>query len=127
MTPDDRKYVDTHEWIKTDGALAIVGISDHAQEQLGDITYVELPEVGTQVNAGDMVAVVESVKAAGDIYAPVAGTIVEVNETLEDTPEIVNQSPYEDGWLFKLEGTDPAAIDGLLNAAGYENSLESEQ
>lgn len=115
-TPEHLRYLASHEWIAEDGT---VGITDYAQDQLGDVVYVELPEVGDEVDAGEQVAVVESVKTASDIYAPVAGTIVAVNEELEDSPELVNDEPYGEGWMFKIEPTDPAARDGLLDAAGY--------
>ncbi len=119
-TPDNLKYTKEHEWIRLDGDIAYVGITDHAQEELGDITYVELPEVGKEVKAGDELAVIESVKAASDIYAPVSGTVDKVNEALDDTPETVNDSPYENGWICTLSGVDAAEIDGLMSAADYE-------
>src|SRR5512137_2516815 len=101
--PNDLYYAKTHEWLKIDDDVATVGITDFAQNQLSDITFVELPDVGREVEAGDEVAVVESVKAASDIYSPVAGTIVEVNANLEDSPDMINASPYDAGWLFKIE------------------------
>ena len=104
--PAELKYLETHEWAKLDGGVVVVGISDHAQDALGDVVYVELPEVGAAYTAGDEVAVVESVKAASDIYAPVSGSILEVNEALEDSPELVNDSPYGDGWFFKISAED---------------------
>lgn len=113
-TPTDRKYAASHEWLAADGT---VGISDHAQEQLGDVVYVELPEVGREVRAGEAVAVVESVKTASDIYAPASGTITAVNDELSGSPEKVNESPYEGGWLFKLNVTEEG---DLLDAAAYE-------
>ncbi|MHA0033837.1 glycine cleavage system protein GcvH [Deinococcus sp. PESE-13] len=113
-TPTDRKYAASHEWLAADGT---VGISDHAQEQLGDVVYVELPEVGREVKAGEAVAVVESVKTASDIYAPASGTITAVNDELSGSPEKVNESPYEGGWLFKLDVTEEG---DLLDAAAYE-------
>lgn len=118
--PADLRYAKSHEWLKleTDGT-ALVGISDYAQNSLGDITYVQLPAVGTDLNAGDSFGVVESVKAASDVYAPVAGTVVEVNAALEGAPELVNQAPYGDGWLLKLKVANPADADALLDAAGY--------
>jgi glycine cleavage system H protein len=124
MTPDDRKYMKSHEWVKIEGDLAVVGITDHAQEQLGDITFVELPDTGKQVQQGGEAAVIESVKAASDIYAPVGGEVAETNTALDEAPEQVNESPYEQGWIFKLKGFDAAALDGLLSAADYEASLE---
>lgn len=113
-TPNDRKYAASHEWLADDGK---VGISDHAQEQLGDVVYVELPEVGREVKAGEAVAVVESVKTASDIYAPASGKIIAVNEELSGNPEKVNESPYEGGWLFQMEVTEEG---DLLDAAAYE-------
>ena len=113
-TPTDRKYAASHEWLAQDGK---VGITDHAQEQLGDVVYVELPEVGREVTAGEAVAVVESVKTASDIYAPASGKIVAVNDELSGSPEKVNESPYEGGWLFQIEVTEEG---DLLDAAAYE-------
>jgi len=124
MTPDDRKYAKTHEWIKIEGDTATVGITDHAQEALGDITYVELPDVGNAVEQGGECCVIESVKAASDILAPVSGEIAEVNGELEDKPEAVNQDPYGNGWFFKLAKFDPAQADSLLDASGYESTLD---
>ncbi len=118
-TPEDRHYAKSHEWARPDDGGVVVGISDHAQEALGDVVYVELPEPGQQVQAGDEVAVVESVKAASDIYAPVSGTIVEINPLLEDAPETVNQSPYADGWFFRIEPSDTGELDALLSADAY--------
>lgn len=122
-TPDDLKYTESHEWIRTeaDGTLT-VGISDHAQEALGDIVFVDLPEAGRQVTAGETIAVVESVKAASDIYAPVAGEIVESNPELAITPDSVNTTPY-DAWLFKIKPSDANATDALLSAEQYRQSI----
>lgn len=113
-TPNTLKYAASHEWLASDGK---VGISDHAQEQLGDVVYVELPEVGREVKAGEAVAVVESVKTASDIYAPASGKIVAVNEDLGGSPELVNSAPYEGGWLFQIEVTEEG---DLLDAAAYD-------
>ena len=126
--PPDLKYASTHEWVRMEAdGTATVGITDHAQEQLGDLVFVELPEVGARYAAGDACAVVESVKAASDIYAPISGTVVEVNEALEESPQLVNEDPYGDGWLFRLEPSDPSELDGLLDAAAYlEQIRESE-
>lgn len=121
--PSDRKYAESHEWIKVDGDIAIVGITDHAQDALGDITFIELPEVDAEYGKGDDCAVVESVKAASDIYAPVSGTVSEVNEKLEDEPELVNSSAFEDGWIFKLSNIDSAQLDSLMDAEQYEKFL----
>ena len=125
--PLELGYAATHEWAKQDEeGLIVVGISDHAQDALGDIVYVELPEVGQQIVAGEEAAVVESVKAASDIYAPVSGAVEEINEALEDSPETVNQDPYGDGWFFKLKVTDERELDDMLDAAAYQELCESE-
>ncbi len=120
MVPKDRKYTNDHEWVLRDGDSIRVGITDHAQKQLGDVVFVELPEVGLNVGRGEQVATVESVKAVGEVTAPVSGEIIEVNETLEATPDLVNKSPYEDGWVMALRADDPAELDALLDAAAYE-------
>ncbi|MEI7852056.1 MAG: glycine cleavage system protein GcvH [Kiritimatiellales bacterium] len=117
--PNDLYYAKTHEWLKIDETIATVGITDFAQNQLSDITFVELPDVGREVEAGDEVAVVESVKAASDIYSPVAGTIVEVNVNLEDSPDMINASPYDAGWLFKIELRKEEDVDNLMSAEEY--------
>lgn len=125
--PDDLRYASSHEWIRIeDDGTATVGISDHAQDALGDIVFVELPELGISVNAKQEVAVVESVKAASDIYSPVSGTIIAVNEALVDAPETVNSSPYENGWFFKMKVSDAAELDELMEADGYGEHCEDE-
>ncbi|AFT67989.1 glycine cleavage system protein GcvH [Cycloclasticus sp. P1] len=126
-TPDDRKYADSHEWalLEADGNIR-VGITDHAQELLGDLVFVELPEVGQAVGKGDECSVVESVKAASDIYSPVTGEIVAVNDALEDSPEAINESPYDEGWIFVVKPTDASELDDLLAAEGYENLIDDE-
>ena len=122
--PDDLKYASSHEWVKlSDGDIATVGISDFAQAEMTEIVYVELPEVGRQVSAGEDTAVVESVKSASDIYSPVSGEIVEVNDALTDNPGTVNSSPFADGWMFKGKLSNPAEVDALLDAAGYRSSI----
>ena len=123
--PNDLKYISSHEWIRVedDGSVTI-GITDHAQELLGDVVYVELPEVDSEVALEDEVAVVESVKAASDIYAPLSGTIIEINELLEDAPETVNSSPYDDGWMYKMTPSEPSEIEGLIDAESYQNEIE---
>ena len=126
MIPDDLRYTEDHEWVAHEGDFYVVGITDYAQEQLGDITYVELPELGRSVDPNEDVAVVESVKAANDLYAPVAGTIVEVNDALEDEPELLNRDPYGDGWIFKMEGVSAEKVRSLMNAAAYAAYLEKE-
>ena len=119
--PTDLGFRESHEWVRAAGdGTAVVGISDHAQSALGDMVYVEAPEPGLSYEQGDACAVVESVKAASDVYAPVSGEIIEANGALEDTPELVNSDPYGEGWLFKVRLSDPAEIDGLLSAAEYE-------
>lgn len=125
--PTELRYLKSHEWVKHEGDVVVVGISDHAQDALGDVVYVELPEVEAECQAGDEIAVVESVKAASDIYAPVAGTVVEVNVKLEDSPELVNEAPYADGWFFKIKVSDPAAVEGLLTAVQYQALCEAEE
>jgi glycine cleavage system H protein len=114
------KYSNEHEWVKLTGTTARVGISDFAQDSLGDVVFVQLPEVGTLVEAGGSCAEVESTKSVSEIYAPVAGRVVEVNQALDATPELLNQDPYGDGWIFKIELADAADVDGLLDAGGYE-------
>ena len=125
--PDDLKYASTHEWIsvKEDG-LVTVGISDHAQGALGDIVFVELPEAGASVNSKEEVAVVESVKAASDIYSPLTGEVVEINESLLDSPETVNASPYELGWFFKIRMENEAELDDLMNSETYSEYCDNE-
>ena len=125
--PDDLQYTKTHEWVRQDDdGLLTVGISDHAQHLLGDLVFVELPEAGTAFGGGDDCAVVESVKAASDVYCPVAGEVVEVNEALADTPELINQDPYGDGWIFRLRPEDAGAAAELMDAAAYKQMIEDE-
>lgn len=126
--PGDLKYAETHEWARVeDDGTVTVGISDHAQESLGDVVYVELPEVDADVQAKGEAGVVESVKAASDIYAPVSGTIIAVNQALEDAPETVNESPYEDGWFFKLQPNDLSEMEALMSPNDYEEFCENEE
>lgn len=113
------KFTKDHEWVKLEGGVATIGITDHAQNALGDIVFVELPEAGRDVAAEEAIAVVESVKAASDVYAPIAGKIVESNQTLVDDPALANSAPTTDGWFFKIEPSDPAAIDALMSEAEY--------
>lgn len=124
--PTELKYASTHEWVRVDGDIATVGITDHAQDAMGDLVYVELPEVGDEVKAGDEAGVVESVKAASDIYAPVTGTIVAVNAELNDSPESVNKDAYGDGWMFKIKLKDTAELDDLLSAEDYQAQCDEE-
>lgn len=123
--PSDLRYRESHEWIRVeDDGTVTVGISDHAQSALGDMVYIELPEPGMSYDQGDACAVVESVKAASDIYAPVSGEVVNANGELEDSPELVNSEPYGDGWLFKMIPSDPSEIDDLLAADAYAAQQE---
>ncbi|GKW12608.1 MULTISPECIES: glycine cleavage system protein GcvH [Pectobacterium] len=126
--PAELKYTTSHEWVLHEGGgIYSVGITEHAQELLGDMVFIDLPEVGTVVAAGDDCAVAESVKAASDIYAPISGEIVEVNEDLESSPELVNSAPYTDGWLFRIRISDESDLDELLDAEGYQASLEEDE
>jgi glycine cleavage system H protein len=124
--PDNVKYLSSHEWVKLeeDGTVT-VGISDHAQDLLGDIVFVELPEVGQQLNAEEEAAVVESVKAASDVFSPISGEVTEINKKLIDEPEVVNASPYEDGWFYKMKPQDLSSLEGLLSPEEYADSQES--
>ncbi len=117
-------YTEEHEWIRVEGEHATVGISDHAQEQLGDIVFVELPEVGKKLAKGEQAAVVESVKAASEVYAPVGGEVTEVNGALEDKPEIVNEDAEGEGWFFKMKLADPGELEGLMDRDAYEKYVE---
>lgn len=119
MIPEELKYTQEHEWVKVEGNRATVGITDHAQSQLGDVVFVELPQVGSEHHKGDSLASVESVKAVSDVYAPVSGKVVEVNAQLQDHAELVNQEPYGRGWIVVLEMSDPSELDQLLSAADY--------
>ena len=125
--PGDLKFLKSHEWVRIeDGGRAVIGISDHAQGLLGDLVYVELPAVGDDVQAGNACAVVESVKAASDVYAPVSGKVVEVNEALADKPETINEDAFGDGWLFAIELADASEADALLSAGEYGEVMEDE-
>ncbi len=123
MNPQNLKYHKEHDWAKIEGDTATFGITDYAQESLGDIVYIELPEVGTEVSANSSYAELESVKAVSDIYAPLSGTITEVNEEVVDAPEIINESPYEDGWLIKVTLSDPSEVDSLMSAEQYDQHV----
>lgn len=124
--PTELKYTSDHEWVRMDdGGTMVVGLTDYAQEQLGDLVYVDTPEVGATFVAGDVCAVVESVKAASDVYCPAGGEIVAVNENLEDAPELISNDPYGEGWLFEVAPEDPAEWDDLLDSEQYEELLES--
>jgi glycine cleavage system H protein len=121
----ETKYTKDHEWVRLDGGVATIGITDHAQTALGDVVFVELPEAGREVAAAEAIAVVESVKAASDVYAPIAGKIVEVNDALVDNPSLANSAPTADGWFFKIEPMDPAEIDALMSEADYAAFVDS--
>ena len=121
--PSELKYASTHEWAKIEGDLVVTGISDHAQDALGDLVYVEMPEVGSRVTAGEQAGVVESVKTASDIHAPVSGTVVEVNSALEDDPDFINDEPYAKGWIYKIKPDNIADVDQLLSNTDYEAGL----
>ncbi len=121
--PEDLKYAKTHEWVRTEGDTAIVGITEHAQDELGDVVFVELPDTGTTLEAGDTFGAVESVKAVSDLYAPVGGEVVEVNEALNDSPEKINEDPYGDGWILKLSTTGDA---DLLSPEDYQKIIDEE-
>lgn len=118
--PADLRYNPSHEWVRLDGDIATIGITDHAQEELTDVVFVELPAVGRAVDAGDPTAVVESVKAASDIYSPIGGQVVEVNPEVEADPSLVNTDPYGSGWIFKIQVKDLAAVSAMMDAAAYQ-------
>ena len=126
LTPKELKYMPSHEWARLEDGVVTVGITDHAQEALGDVVYVETPEVGAQVIANEEAGVVESVKAASDIFSPVSGEVIAVNETLEDEPELINRDPYGDGWFFKVRVKDLSELDELLSAVDYIEQCEEE-
>ena len=126
--PGDLKFQKSHEWVRVeDDGIARVGISDHAQGQLGDLVYVELPELGAMAQAGSGIAVVESVKAASDIYSPVSGEIVEINEALADRPEVINEDPFGEGWIFAVRMENRGELDGLMGADEYAETMESDE
>jgi len=125
--PSELRYATSHEWIRNEGdGTYVVGISEHAQELLGEMVFIEVPVIGNKYSAGDEVGVVESVKAASDVYAPISGEVVAVNEELEETPEHINNDPYGDGWIFRIKADDASEVEGLLNAENYRNSIEEE-
>jgi len=125
--PSELRYATSHEWVRNEGnGIVTIGITEHAQDLLGDMVFVELPDVGDEISTGDDVAVAESVKAASDIYAPVSGEVIEVNEDLEDSPELVNSDAYGDGWMFKVKLADESELDALLDAEGYANSIDED-
>jgi glycine cleavage system H protein len=124
--PEELKFTEDHEWVLVEDDIVTVGITDFAQESLGDIVFVELPNVGTRVDTGKAFGVVESVKAVSDVYAPVSGQVVEINEELPDAPEVINTSPYEDGWMVKIKAEYPEELDHLMEADAYHAFLENE-
>ncbi len=124
---DDVKYTKEHEWIKVDGKIATMGITDYAQEQMGDIVYVELPDDGEIISKGDAFGVVESVKSVSDVYAPISGKVVEINEPLKDNPETVNEDPYNEGWICKIEMSDTNELNDLMDAKEYEEFVSEEK
>ena len=125
-SPKDLRYTKTHEWVRVDGDVATIGLSDHAQSELGDITYLELPDIGDEVTQSEPLGVVESVKAASDIYAPVSGTIAAVNSALADKPETINEDAFGEGWLFVIEASDPEQANDLLDPDAYAALVEDE-
>jgi len=125
--PKELRYSQEHEWVAVEENIATIGITDYAQEQLGDVVYVELPEVGTQVTKDEAFGVVESVKAVSDVYAPVSGTVTEINIPLPDSPETINEDPYGDAWMIRVDMSDPGEIEDLMTAAQYKKFVEEEQ
>jgi glycine cleavage system H protein len=124
--PEELKYTEEHEWALQEEELAVIGITDFAQDALGDVVFVELPEVGATLESGKAFGVVESVKAVSDVYAPVSGTVEEINDALVDAPEIINTSPYEDGWMIKIRLKDASELDALMDADAYQAHIEEE-
>lgn len=125
--PKELRYTATHEWVRPEGdGVFTVGITEHAQDLLGDMVFVELPDVGDEVSTGDDIVVAESVKAASDVYAPISGEIIAINEELEDSPELVNSDAFGDGWMFKIKAEDPSEVEALLDAEGYESSIDED-
>ena len=124
MTPKDLKYSEEHEWVRMEGEEAVIGITDYAQVELGDITFVELPEEGKELKQSEIFATIESVKAASDIFAPISGKITQINQALEEKPDIINESPYEEGWICRIHVSDSGEADKLMNAEKYEKYIE---
>ena len=127
QTPEELRYSAEHEWVRVDGDTATVGITDFAQDALGDIVFVQVPDTGDDVIAGASISEIESTKSVSDIYAPVSGTVVETNEALQDSPELINQDPYGQGWIMRIRLVDAAQVDALLDAAEYRSLTEAEQ
>jgi glycine cleavage system H protein len=126
MTPEDSRYAKSHEYIHVEGDVGTIGITDYAQKELGDVVFVELPQVGTQLELGDELGSIESVKAVSELFSPVSGEVVEVNESLADKPELVNTDPYGDGWMIKIKLAAPDEVDELMNAEDYEDYVQTE-
>jgi len=124
--PENLRYSKTHEWVRLDGNEAVVGITDHAQSELGDVVYVELPEIGTEYGADEECGMIDSAKTTSPLINPISGTITRINEKLADNPELVNQSPYGDGWMYALKPSDPGEMDDLMTSIGYEEFVSSE-
>jgi glycine cleavage system H protein len=125
--PTDLKYTQTHEWVRIDGEMATIGISDYAQHKLGDIVYVDLPDVGSVLEKGSVAGEIESVKAVGDLFMPLTGNIIEINEKITTNPELVNNSPYVEGWMLKIKVSNLGEIDGLLSVENYKKLIEEEE
>lgn len=123
--PSDLRYSNDHEWVRRDGDVVRIGITDYAQDALGDVVFVQVPDVGSDVAAGDSFGEIESTKSVSDVYAPVSGTVVEVNDALADAPQALNDDPYGDGWICSIRMSDPAQFDDLLDAAGYQTLIEA--
>ncbi|MEK6373821.1 MAG: glycine cleavage system protein GcvH [Acidobacteriota bacterium] len=126
MTPEDNKYAKSHEYVHVEAGIGTIGITDYAQKELGDVVFVELPQVGTQLEAADELGSIESVKAVSELFAPVSGEVVEINETLAEKPELINTDPYGDGWMIRVRLSDPSELDDLMNAEEYEEYCETE-
>ena len=124
--PEDLKYTKEHEWARLENGVVVIGVTDYAQENLGEVVYVELPEEGAKVSRAEAFGVIESTKAVSDLYAPVSGTVVEVNDTLLDSPELINEDPYEDGWMIRIEMSDPREMAELLDASAYATFIKEE-
>lgn len=125
--PEDLKYTKEHEWVRVEGESAVVGVTDYAQDSLGDVVYVELPDEGSEVAKDEPFGVVESVKAVSDLYAPVSGNVTEVNDAIVDSPEVINEDPYGDAWMIKIEFNNPADLDGLFSSDEYQKYIEEEK
>ena len=125
--PSELKFLPSHEWVLIEGDIATIGVSDHAQELLGDLVFVELPEESDSISAGDSVGVIESVKAASDTYAPLTGEVIEINSELEDSPERINDDPYGDGWMYKIKMEDADEVDNLIDAEAYSESIAEDE